>query len=124
MRPLRLAVLLALLAPGTAFATATPRIVGGSTTTISRYPFQGALLSTDTSTFPASNEFQHQFCGGSILDATHVITAAHCVYDSLVAGQAAPPDTLEVLASTDVLADPDPAKGPAVDPSATEQRVQ
>ena len=66
-----------------------------------------ALLSTDTSAAPAENEYQHQFCGGSMLDATHVVTAAHCVYDSLVPGQAAPPASLEVLVGTDVLADPD-----------------
>jgi secreted trypsin-like serine protease len=118
MRPLRLAVLIALLVPGAAFAKATPRIVGGSATTISKYPFQVALLSTDTSIFPASNEWGRQFCGGSILDATHVMTAAHCVYDSLVPGQAAPPGTLEVLASTDVLADP-----PDFPAGANEQRV-
>ena len=93
----RLVILLVLLAPGTAFANATPRIVGGAKTSISQHPFQVALLSTDTSAAPASNEYQHQFCGGSILDATHVVTAAHCVFDSLVAGQAARPDSLEVL---------------------------
>jgi secreted trypsin-like serine protease len=103
----RLAVLLVALAPATAGAKATPRIVGGAPATISQYPFQVALLSTDTSAAPAGNEYQHQFCGGSMLDATHVITAAHCVYDSLVPGQAAPPASLEVLVGTDVLADPD-----------------
>jgi len=103
----RLAVLLLLLLPATASAKATPRIVGGAPATISQYPFQVALLSTDTSATPAENEYQHQFCGGSMLDATHVITAAHCVYDSLVPGQAAPPASLEVLVGTDVLADPD-----------------
>jgi secreted trypsin-like serine protease len=119
MRPLRLAVVLALLVPCTAFANATPRVVGGHKVSIKDYPFQVALLSTDTSVFPASNEYAHQFCGGSILDATHVITAAHCVFDSLVQGQATPPSSLEVLARTDVLAEPDAHVGA----SAGERRV-
>jgi Trypsin len=129
MSSLRLAALLALLVPGTAFANATPRIVGGKgkpQTTIAQYPFQVALLSTDTSAAPATDEYQHQFCGGSILDATHVITAAHCVFDSLVPGQAAPPDSLEVLARTDVLAEPDPDPHPpdtSVPPGPSEERV-
>jgi len=91
----RLAVLLVLLLPATASAKATPRIVGGAPATISQYPFQVALLSTDTSATPAENEYQHQFCGGSMLDATHVITAAHCVYVSLAPGGAAWPGASE-----------------------------
>ena len=73
-------------------------------------------MSTDTSAAPADNEYQHQFCGGSILDATHVITAAHCVFDSLVPGQAAPPTSLDVLASTDTLVESAP-------PPVGEQRI-
>ena len=115
MSPLRLAVLLVLLIPCPAFANATPRIVGGKKVAIKDYPFQVALLSSNAT---PDDEWRYQFCGGSILDATHVITAAHCVFDSLVAGQAAPPGTLEVLARTDVLADP---SGPS--PASTEQHV-
>jgi secreted trypsin-like serine protease len=119
MRPLRFAVLVALLIPASTFANATPRIVGGSSTTISKYPFQVALLSSRAA---PDDEYQYQFCGGSILDATHVITAAHCVYDTVVSGQAAPPQSLKVLARTDVLADPgDPPDVPAVEPSAGQQ---
>jgi secreted trypsin-like serine protease len=121
MRPLRLAVLVALLIPANAFANATPRIVGGKgkpQTTIAKYPFQVALLSANAT---QDDEWQYQFCGGSILDETHVITAAHCVYDTVVRGQVAPPSSLKVLASTDVLADPDAT--PAVPPSAAQQQV-
>jgi secreted trypsin-like serine protease len=121
MRPLRLAALVALMIPATAFANATPRIVGGKgkpQTTIAKYPFQVALLSAQAT---QDNEWRYQFCGGSILNETHVITAAHCVYDTVVAGQAAPPSSLKVLASTDVLADPDAT--PAVQPSAAQQQV-
>jgi secreted trypsin-like serine protease len=121
MRPLRLAVLVALLIPATAFAKATPRIVGGSTTTISKYPFQVALLSSAAT---PDDEWQYQFCGGSILDATHVITAAHCLYDTVASGHAAPPQSLKVLARTAVLADPgDPPDLPPVDASPDQQVV-
>jgi secreted trypsin-like serine protease len=103
-----LVALLCLALPAAALANATPRIVGGKKAKISDYPFQVALVSTDTSTAPASNTYQHQFCGGSILDATHVITAAHCLYDTVAPGQAAPPHSLEVLAGTGALVESDP----------------
>ncbi len=45
------------------------------------------------------------FCGGVILDATHVATAAHCVFDE-GSGQATPPGQLHVLAGTDDLNQP------------------
>jgi secreted trypsin-like serine protease len=117
MRLVSLAFVLALLIPSTALANATPRIVGGATASITDYPFQVALLSSQAT---PDNEWLYQFCGGSILDATHVITAAHCVYDTVAPGQAAPPSSLEVLASTDVLADPGP---PKVKPGTGEQHV-
>jgi hypothetical protein len=45
------------------------------------------------------------FCSGAILDATHVLTAAHCVVDA--SGAAAPPSTFTVRAgATNVLAPP------------------
>lgn len=51
-------------------ATLAPRIVGGQT----------ALATTEV---PWQVAFTHYpyLCGGSILDATHVVTAAHCVFD-------------------------------------------
>jgi secreted trypsin-like serine protease len=70
-----LAPLLALLAataliPATATASgATTRVIGGSTATTADVPWQVLVL-------PGG-----YLCGGAILDATHVVTAAHCVYD-------------------------------------------
>ncbi|WCE00418.1 serine protease [Streptomyces sp. HUAS 31] len=58
----------ALLSAPTAEA-ADSRIVGGSTTTTSAYPFMMQI--TDAS--------QNQFCGGTLVSATKVVTAAHCM---------------------------------------------
>ncbi|MFE5814494.1 S1 family peptidase [Streptomyces sp. NPDC056479] len=58
----------ALLSAPTAEA-ADSRIVGGSTTTTTAYPFMMQI--TDAS--------QNQFCGGTLVSATKVVTAAHCM---------------------------------------------
>ncbi|MGN9758051.1 S1 family peptidase [Streptomyces sp. SD31] len=58
----------ALLSAPTAEAAST-RIVGGTTTTASAYPF--VMQITDAS--------QSQFCGGTLVSATKVVTAAHCM---------------------------------------------
>lgn len=58
----------ALLSAPTAEA-ADSRIVGGSTTTTGAYPFMMQI--TDAS--------QNQFCGGTLVSATKVVTAAHCM---------------------------------------------
>ncbi|SFG83318.1 S1 family peptidase [Streptomyces mirabilis] len=56
-------------APG---AVAAPQpIVGGTTTTTTAYPFMMQI--TDAS--------QNQFCGGTLVAANKVVTAAHCVVD-------------------------------------------
>jgi secreted trypsin-like serine protease len=60
----------ALLVPATASATtATDRLIGGTDATATDVPYQALVL-------PGP-----YLCGGAILDATHVVTAAHCVYD-------------------------------------------
>ncbi len=47
----------------------SPRVVGGSPATTTDAPWQALVLPDG------------YLCGGAILDATHVVTAAHCVYD-------------------------------------------
>ncbi|MFF8101485.1 S1 family peptidase [Streptomyces sp. NPDC016640] len=58
----------ALLAAPSAVAAPQP-IVGGTTTTTSAYPFMMQI--TDAS--------QNQFCGGTLVSPTKVVTAAHCM---------------------------------------------
>ncbi len=55
--------------------TLAPYIVGGQESSVSQFPWQVFVLVLDeegATTTEAS-------CGGSILDATHILTAAHCV---------------------------------------------
>jgi secreted trypsin-like serine protease len=55
---------------GAPTASAAPQpIVGGSTTTAAAYPY--VMQITDAS--------QNQFCGGTLVSATKVVTAAHCM---------------------------------------------
>ena len=64
--------------PAQAGAQPAPRIVGGTTTSISTYPWQAALVFD--SRF-GLNDFQGQFCGGVLITPRIVQTAAHCVHN-------------------------------------------
>jgi secreted trypsin-like serine protease len=73
----------------------TPKIVGGDTVPPNKYPFQVALLDKRY----GKKGFKKQFCGGSLIDANHVLTAAHCV-----AGRAkSDPKNLRVLVGATLL---------------------
>jgi len=74
-----MAVLLAV--PGMAAAAQQPggdgpsaRIVNGDPIGISQAPWQVALVRSSV-----ADNYNAQFCGGSLVSATHVVTAAHCV---------------------------------------------
>lgn len=54
----------------------TPRIIGGVAASISDAPWQAALISKS-----AGSDFDGQFCGGSIINSTWILTAAHCLDD-------------------------------------------
>jgi hypothetical protein len=57
------------------------RIVGGSATTIEEWPWQAALAYHPDS-FPVPQDgYDRQFCGGTLVAARVVISAAHCLYD-------------------------------------------
>lgn len=92
--------------PATAAGDAQPHIVNGSGATIQDAPWQVALMKSEASA-DASSE---QFCGGSVLSATWVVTAAHCV-DTV-----RNPDEMWILAGTATLP-------PKRDPSVTRYAV-
>ena len=56
--------------------TQDPEIVGGGASDPGEWPWQVALVSGS-----ATDLFQGQFCGGSLISSQWVVTAAHCVYD-------------------------------------------
>ncbi|ACU39678.1 serine protease [Actinosynnema pretiosum subsp. pretiosum] len=70
---MRLAVFLSVLAVlcggGVATAAAEPRVVGGTRASIAEHPWVVFLAGTTGS----------QFCGGTLVAPTKVVTAAHCV---------------------------------------------
>ena len=78
--------LCALALPGAAQAqSAQPRIIAGADTSSLAHPYQARLSIRSGSTI-----YQ---CGGVIRDATHVMTAAHCLVE---AGQVASPSSVTV----------------------------
>ena len=58
-------------------APTTEPIIGGVTASITDFPWQVGLVSTD----PWPTNFEGQFCGGSIINARWIVTAAHCLSD-------------------------------------------
>lgn len=80
------AVALALPA-GALASTEAPRIVGGSPASLTQFPWQVFLSMSNPD----------EVCGGSILNATHVLTAAHCT-DPEGTTVPRPPADIEVLA--------------------------
>lgn len=71
---------LLLLQPKAAISeeVASPRIVGGTTASISQVPWQVALINK-----LGGSDFQGQFCGGTILNSSWILTAAHCLEDGI-----------------------------------------
>ncbi|WP_026909631.1 S1 family serine peptidase [Patulibacter minatonensis] len=107
--------------PAAAAEQATPRVVGGAQSTIASRPFQVALYDPNQDNKPTS-PYNGQFCGGSIVDATHVVTAGHCVFDSAT-GQARQVAHVRVLAGTAHLRDGQEAEAPTARDVAVTQMV-
>jgi secreted trypsin-like serine protease len=76
-------------------------IVDGSAASITEFPFQVALYDPR-----AGSPAKGFFCGGVILGATRVATAAHCLFGEH--GQHTPPAEIEVLAGSTFLEPTDP----------------
>jgi Trypsin len=74
-------------------------IVGGSAVPLTEHPYQVALIKA------GQTAVNGQFCGGSIRDSRHVITAAHCVWDNNASstGQPVAAAQVDVLAGAEDL---------------------
>ena len=73
------ALVVAMLVAATAGAEEEPvfegQVVGGKAVPNGKYPFMVALLNSRV----AGNAQDKQYCGGTLVDANSVLTAAHCV---------------------------------------------
>jgi hypothetical protein len=94
----RVLPMMAALLAGAVWCAPAAAIVGGQTVPIAQAPYQVALVNASAKS-PASSD--GQYCGGSIRDATHVVTAAHCVFNTALSpGQPLAPSQVYVLAGT------------------------
>ena len=77
-------------------AKPSPEIVGGSTAAAGRWPWQVGLVQASI-----SDNFNAQFCGGTLVDDLFVVTAAHCITEGN--GSVTPKAQIRVLTGTQSL---------------------
>src|SRR4051794_17280851 len=77
-----------------------PRVVGGTPVANGQYAFQAALLGLPF----GPTALDQQYCGGSLISAYYVLTAAHCV--DFVGPTGLPLDQLRVVVGRTVLTGP------------------
>jgi secreted trypsin-like serine protease len=111
---LAIAVVVVLCAgAASASASAEPRIVGGSSTSVSHYPYQAALI-RDLPGYPQYDNWDLQLCGGIVLTPRLILTAAHCVYNT--DPDCGPYSIPVVVVPCTPLTDPDGPGDPAPEP--------
>ncbi len=91
-------VVVALIGGWGGSASGADRVVGGNAIQVQSAPWAVFVQNQAAS--------ENDDCSGSIVDALHVVTAAHCVFDS--AGALASPSQLSVTAGVSNVADPLP----------------
>jgi secreted trypsin-like serine protease len=95
------ATISAVATPAAASAAAQPRVVGGSPTDVSHYPWQAALVYSGSRY--SGNDAQRQLCGAVLVAPRIALTAAHCIVNTdrdLLGGDLDPNDADLVLNET------------------------
>lgn len=78
-----------------------PQVVGGTSVPNGKYPFMASLQYDRAGTAP----LEDHFCGGTLIDASHVLTAAHCadVVDGVLGAGPVPASRLRIVVGATVL---------------------